>query len=248
MEEKQDKDLDVALSAPLPEHEIDPASAPEAEHYHHRHEPVLGLSGWISVAILTVILAMLIRMFIFQSYRIPSESMLPTLKVGDHIIVSRFHYGYKIPYLRRRVFQMVPPQRFDVVVFKNVAPPDADITIGDYRPDYFIKRIVGLPGETILIRDFKVYVDGVKLNEFDHIISTDNPLSVAEHRGNWGPITLEKDQYYMLGDNRVNSKDSRYFGPVPLSAIEGKAFMIYWSWHGEGGLDVRWGRIGKRIR
>ncbi len=242
MKTEESEDVEVVLSAP---HEPPtPPAHPPQEH----HEPLLGLSGWIGVAVLTILLAMLIRMFIFQSYRIPSESMLPTLKVGDHIIVSRFHYGYQFPYLRRRVFQMVEPQRFDVVVFRNIAPPEADIVIGDYRPDYFIKRIVGLPGETVLIRDFEVYIDGQRLIEFDHVITSDNPLIVAEHRGNWGPITLEKDQYYMLGDNRVNSKDSRYFGPVPLMAIEGKAFMIYWSWIKNGGYDVRWGRIGKRIR
>lgn len=226
------------------------AGAPEALGHetaeeHHR-EPLLGITGWIGVAVLTVLLAMLIRLLIFQSYRIPSESMLPTLKVGDHIIVSRFHYGYRVPYLRRRVFQATPPQRFDVIVF--AAPPDADIPLEGYHADYFIKRVVGLPGETVLIRNFQVHINGVKLEELDHIITSDNPLVVSGHRGDWGPITLGKDEYYVLGDNRPNSKDSRYFGPVRMNAIEGRAELIYWSWKKHGAFDVRWQRIGKRIR
>ncbi len=188
--------------------------------------------------ILAVILALFIRTFVVQAFKIPSESMLDTLKIGDHILVSKFLYGIKEPFTDSVVIPVKSPQRGDVIVF--IYPED---TSKDY-----IKRAIGLPGDKLEIIDKKVFINGKLLNEpyaryTDRIII---PKSV-QPRDNFGPVTVPQGQIFVMGDNRDHSYDSRYWGFVDINKVRGKAFIIYWSWD-SGRFNVRWSRLLDLIR
>lgn len=206
-------------------------------------DPVLGLGGWVVAALITLVLAFFIRAFIFQSYKIPSESMLPTLEVGDHILVNKFLYGFYLPGAKRPILPLRAPQRGDVVVFYPSAGAIIDHKNPSNRPEHLIKRIIGVPGDLVQVIDFYAYVNGRRIDNAREIIALSDPTVVEEHRGNYGPLKLQKDEYFVMGDNRINSSDSRYFGAISRRQIEGRAFLIYWSW-GEG---IKWSRVAQRI-
>lgn len=184
-----------------------------------------------------IIMALIIKAFIVQAFKIPSGSMIPTLKIGDHILVNKFIYGTKIPFTDRIIFSLKKPERGDIIVFKF---PE------DEKKD-FIKRVIGLPGDVIEIKDKRVYVNGTFIEE-SYAAHTDTivyPTGI-QPRDNIGPVVVPQDSYFVMGDNRDFSLDSRYWGFVKLNKIKGKAFVIYWSWDGEDQW-VRWGRIGMLI-
>ena len=166
-----------------------------------------------------------VRTHVAQAYRVPSGSMRHTLQIGDHIVTSKLRFMYS------------PPKRGDIVVFPLPRDPRK----------YFLQRVVGLGGETLEIRDKIVYINGHPLDEpyavhmDKHIFSSD-----IQPRDNLDPLTIPANALFVMGDNRDNSYDSRFWGVVQRSAIEGKATSIYWSWDREA-LRVRWGRIGKII-
>jgi signal peptidase I len=184
--------------------------------------------------LIALVLAFIIRSFLVQAFKIPSGSMIPTLLVGDHILVNKFVFGPQVPFTKHRFLSFQKPKRGEVVVF--LEPTD--------RKKDFIKRVIGLPGETIQVINRKVHINGEPLKEADYVYYT-NPRYV---RGldNHGPIKIPEDSYFMMGDNRENSSDSRVWGPVPFELIKGKAFVIYWSWDGPH-RSVRWRRIGDII-
>ncbi len=184
-----------------------------------------------------IIMALIIKAFIVQAFKIPSGSMIPTLKIGDHILVNKFIYGTKIPFTDRIIFSLKKPERGDIIVFKF---PE------DEKKD-FIKRLIGLPGDVIEIKNKRVYVNGSTLEE-SYAAHTDTivyPTGI-QPRDNFGPVVVPQDSYFVMGDNRDSSLDSRYWGFVKLNKIKGKAFVIYWSWDGEDRW-VRWDRIGMLI-
>jgi signal peptidase I len=176
---------------------------------------------YAEAAAIAIILALFIRTFVVQAFKIPSGSMEPTLLVGDHILVNKFIYGVKIPFIRETLIPIKKPQRDDVIVF--IYPHD---TSKDY-----IKRVVGLPGDRIEINDQKIYING-KLYEDNHGVYTEHgkglsqPLLDSRHR----PIVVPDSHLFVMGDNRDHSSDSRVWGFVPLKSVKGKAFIIYWSW------------------
>ena len=184
--------------------------------------------------LIALVLAFIIRSFLVQAFKIPSGSMIPTLLVGDHILVNKFVFGPQVPFTKYRLFSFQKPKRGQVVVF--LEPTD--------RKKDFIKRVIGLPGETIQVINRKVHINGEPLKEADYAYYT-NPRYV---RGldNHGPLKIPEDCYFMMGDNRENSSDSRVWGPVPFELIKGKAFVIYWSWDGPH-KSVRWRRIADLI-
>jgi len=184
----------------------------------------------IAVALL---LALFIRAFFIQAYKIPSSSMEPTLLVGDHLLVLKCAYGIRIPLVGRYLLEFSRPKRGDIIVFVYPRNPKKD----------FIKRVMGLPGERIQVIDRKVYVNGKPIEDPWGFWAKGAVL-----RPNFGPVIVPEGHYFVLGDNRDNSMDSRYWGFVPKENILGKALIIYWSWNsrGEGLLEkVRWARIGK---
>jgi len=163
-----------------------------------------------------VVLALFIRTFVLQAYKIPSSSMENTLIPGDHIFVSKFLYGIEIPFTNVRILAWRSPRRGDVIVFQ--APHEL-------QKDY-IKRCIGLPGQRVRIEDTQVYIDGVALEE-PYAIFKNRPSSMPRDTFETdGP--LPPDNYLMLGDNRDNSKDSRFWGTLPLSYVKGKALFLYW--------------------
>ena len=178
-------------------------------------------------------LALVIRTFVVQAFKIPSESMLNTLLVGDHLLASKFAYGVKIPFTDKYIYEGAAPERGDIIIFQYPNDPSVD----------YIKRVVGVPGDVIEVRDKQLYRNGLPVKE-EYIRHTD-PHGMESLRDNYAPVTVPDGKYFVMGDNRDNSLDSRFWGFVDRSAIRAKAWRIYWSW---GGLDdIRWDRIGQKI-
>jgi signal peptidase I len=187
--------------------------------------------------VIAIILALIIRTFVVQAFKIPSGSMEDTLAIGDHILVNKFIYGSKIPFTDKRILKIRDPKRGDVIVFEYPEDPSKD----------FIKRIIGTPGDVVEERDKKVYLNGQPYvnphevhKEADLIPREQNP------RDNFGPITVPPDSYFVMGDNRDRSYDSRFWGFVKNPKIKGLAFIKYWSWDSTK-FRVRWGSIGNLI-
>ena len=190
---------------------------------------------YVEAILLAIVIAFFIRTFVIQAYKIPSGSMKPTLLIGDHILVSKFNYGVKLPFLRSTLIPIGTPKRGDILVF--IYPED--------RSKDFIKRLIGLPGDTIEIRNKKILLNGLPLNDTHgvHVDSIIIPGSI-QPRDNFGPVTVPADSIFVMGDNRDESYDSRFWGFVKMKDVLGKALIIYWSWNHED-TWVRWGRIGK---
>ncbi len=204
-----------------------------------------------------ILLVLVIRSFIAEPFRIPSASMLPTLHIGDFILVNKFSYGIRLPVLNSKIMDTGAPERGDVIVFRYPQQPEID----------YIKRVVGLPGDKIGYFDKTLYVNGEAvaqqpaddidlknnqlsasssvfyemLNEDKHLIAIESNRPGAE-----GEMTVPDGHYFVMGDNRDNSNDSRVWGPVPESHLVGKAFMIWMSWDWEAG-GIVWSRLGQGI-
>jgi signal peptidase I len=213
------------------------------------------LREYAEAIIVAMLLAFAIRVFVVQAFKIPSGSMIPTLLIGDHILVSKLSYGLQWPgdckfrmtfppvtcYASRIVVSFGEPQRGDVIVFRYPEDEEKD----------FIKRIVGLPGDRIEIRNKIVYVNGTPLQDKAYTQRVDPGVidGTTNPRDNFGPVTVPEHAYFVMGDNRDQSLDSRFWGFVSDHKIKGKAFRIYWSWSGQGDWRqwVRWERLGKAI-
>ncbi len=193
--------------------------------------------GGIAAAIL---IALFIRAFIVQAFDIPSGSMEPTLFPGDYILVSKFTYGIRIPYTNIRLFSYKEPQRGDVIVFIYPKDPSKD----------FIKRVIGMPGETVQIIEGKIYVNNTPIPDPWGYFDKREPPDFIAIVENFGPVVVPEDSLFVMGDNRNDSEDSRFWGYLPLKNVLGKAFVIYFSWNGkaENLMDkIRWSRIGELI-
>jgi signal peptidase I len=186
--------------------------------------------------LVAIVLAIVIRCFVFQAFKIPSGSMIPTLAVGDHILVNKFVYGVRLPYLRTEIIPVSTPRRGDVVVFIYPQEEDKD----------FIKRVVAIGGDVVEVRDKRVYVNDQLADDPHAHYDPHEADRTVPTRDNFGPFTVPPGYIFVMGDNRDHSYDSRFWGPVSLDKVKGKAFLIYWSWDG-GGRWVRWERIGELI-
>ncbi len=187
--------------------------------------------------VFALLLALFIRSFIVQAFKIPSGSMIPTLQVGDHILVNKLTYGIRSPFWDSYLLHFKKPQRGDVVVF--IFPED--------RSKDFIKRVIGIEGDLIEIRNKKVYVNGKPLEDLHAHFEGDPPERGAMNiRDDYGPRRVPENQIFVMGDNRDRSYDSRYWGFVDLADVKGRAFLIYWSWDGADRW-VRWERLGNLI-
>lgn len=222
--------------------------------------------------LIAIILALIIRAFIVQAFKIPSSSMVPTLVVGDHILVNKFIYGIRIPFTDTRFLIFKQPRREDIIVFSYPGDRDKErcrslprnilsrlesaFYSGNpfyiFRDDCkdFIKRVIAVGGDKIEIKNKRVYVNDIPLKE-GYIIHSDNMILVKDvtKRDNYGPAIVPRNKFFVMGDNRDQSYDSRFWGFVDVEEIKGKAFIIYWSWNTEGNLfnKVRWNRIGNMI-
>ena len=197
---------------------------------------------YIEAILIAIVLALFIRSFIVQAFKIPSGSMLPTLQIGDHLLVNKFLYGVKIPMNGKILIPWKSPKRDDVVVFRF--PKDRSI-------DY-IKRVVGVAGDTIEIKNKQLFLNGDSISKSHAHYTEKNILKAsAGPRDNMGPVKVPAGTIFVMGDNRDNSYDSRFWGFVPLNDVLGKAFILYWSWDLNEPLmsvdrftSIRFGRIG----
>ena len=193
---------------------------------------------YLDTIVYAVLLTLLLRFLVVQAFRIPSESMLPTLLVGDFLFVNKFEYGPKIPFTHVRLPGLRAPRPGDVIVFQFPKDP---------RRDY-IKRCVAVGGQTVEVRDKQLYVEGRPRVE-PFVQHTDGVVRPAayDQRDNFGPYTVPPGSLFMMGDNRDNSNDSRYWGPVEMDLVKGRAMFIYWSWDKDRNWP-RFPRLFKAIR
>ena len=200
---------------------------------------------------IALILALIIRTFFIQAYKIPSGSMEPTLLIGDHILVNKLIYGLRLPDSLfgvtipgipwgHYVFPLESVHRGDVVVF--VFPPDPTKD--------FIKRVIGIAGDTVAVKDGKVFLNGSEMPDpHAHFEVAPQDRSPVSPRDNFGPVTVPAGKLLMMGDNRDRSYDGRFWGFVDTNQVEGRAILIYWSWDSDGSgiLPIRWSRFGRIV-
>jgi len=188
--------------------------------------------------LIAVVLALFIRTFIVQAFKIPSGSMEDTLLVGDHLLVNKFIYGIKIPFINKNIIDITDPKRGDIVVFRYPEDKNKD----------FIKRVIGVGGDKIEVKKKQVYVNDEPINEpYAEFKAGETSFFGFQKGRNFGPFDVPEGEVFVMGDNRDNSHDSRFWGTVDISEIKGKAFILYWSWD-RGNSSVRFGRLGNLIR
>ena len=220
---------------------------------------------WAKSFTIAIVLFLFVRTFLVEAFKIPSGSMEKTLLVGDFLLVNKMVYGAEVPFTGKHLPAIRHPQRGDVIVFQWPVDPSKN----------FVKRLVGVPGDTLKMVDGDLYVNGARQDEkryVSHSEPLDDPtapdfewqkkylVKTAEaavgppSRNNWGPLVVPKDEYFVLGDNRDNSLDSRYWQFVPDSLIRGRPMFVYYSYDPDS-LDrmswltrIRWTRIGERVR
>jgi signal peptidase I len=214
-----------------------------------------------------------LRTFIIEAYRIPSGSMIPTLLVGDWLFVNKLVYGPHIPFTDARLPGYKSPQHNDIVVFKSPAQVDQP---WDPNPT-LVKRLIGMPGDTLFMRKGQLYINGVpqkksfgpstgqEFDSSDPLMSWQKSFALKSSRfgaapeqpshDNWGPLVVPPNNYFMMGDSRYNSKDSRYWGFVPRGNIRGEPMFVYYAYNADDSdrplpfiTDIRWRRIGHWIR
>lgn len=203
------------------------------------------LREYFEVLLITLVFAVFARTFAVQAFKIPTGSMEENLLIGDHILVNKFVYGGSLSALESTLLPIRPVRRGDVVVFKFPEDPSRD----------FIKRCIGLPGDEIEIVDKSLFVNGHKVDDGDYTFRLDPrtyPRSVFlddayRRRDNYGPTTVPAGHYFFMGDNRDNSNDSRFWGPVPAEFIKGRAFLVYWSFD-DGPESTTWPGYQGRLK
>lgn len=205
-----------------------------------------------------ILVVLVLRSFLFEPFRIPSGSMMPTLLAGDFILVNKYAYGIRLPVLDTKIIDIGEPKRGDIVVFRYPEDPSID----------YIKRIVGLPGDRIQYEDKILYINGQKMDQqylgeyvgvgaglgmtgaglrLEHLGGVDHQILVQSRRRiAEGEFVVPEGSYFAMGDNRDNSNDSRFWGPVPEKNLVGRAFIIWMSWDSAKG-GVSWSRIGTRL-
>jgi signal peptidase I len=197
--------------------------------------------------VVAVVLALFVRTWVFQAFQIPSGSMEPGLLVGDHLIVNKMEFAPAPTALERAILPGRPVRRGDIVVFKAPETPEEDL----------IKRVIGLPGDRVELHRKTVYINGAPLDEkyvqYLEPPSTDGPARTDDVREEYGPVTVPPGQYFMMGDNRDNSRDSRYWGFMPAGYIKGRALFIYYSIDESEPLTnlpraTRWERLLRVVR
>jgi len=195
-----------------------------------------------------VILALFVRTFVVQAFKIPTGSMENNLLIGDHLLVNKFVFAPTLTGLEQTLLPIDPIRRGDILVFKFPEDPNRD----------FIKRVIGLPGDTLELKQKTVYINGKALDEpyvqflFPDDLPSEAGLAGTDPRRRFGPVTVPADMFFMMGDNRANSEDSRFWGFLPRSYVKGKALFVYFSFGDANGLsgtlsNIRWGRMLHQI-
>jgi signal peptidase I len=222
-----------------------------------------------------LLIFLVLRTFAFEAFRIPSGSMVPAMLVGDWLFVNKIRYGPHLPFTSINLPGYAEPERNDIVVFESPVQIDQP----DDPTPTLVKRLKGMPGDTLHMRNGTLHINGVPhpqtAEELKNPVGDpdeESPLFVwqlkhhvtgtrfgeppaAPTHDNWGPLVVPVGHYFMLGDNRYNSKDSRYWGPVPRANVRGRPLFVYYSWNADDSdrvlpflTDIRWGRIGHWYR
>jgi len=200
---------------------------------------------YFEAIVIALLLALFIRTFVVQAFKIPSGSMLPTLQIGDHLLVNKFIYGIKIPFSGKILVPITNPKPNDIVVFKFPRDPSLD----------YIKRVIAVAGDEVEIRNKRIFINGKPFADKHGVFSDPRVLPAnVSPRDNFGPVKVPEGHIFVMGDNRDNSYDGRFWGFVDLKAVRGKAFILYWSWDMKKSLfsldryaSIRWGRIGHLV-
>jgi signal peptidase I len=203
----------------------------------------------IEAIVFALVIALFIKTFIVDVYKIPTGSMIPTIEIGDFIVASKFIYGAKIPFTKKRLPAIRDPRRGDIIIFlapyydppnivvQMLTPVVYTLTLGfvniDPQPKFYVKRCIGLPGDEVEVIDKVVYVNGKDVDGSWSIYHADPETippgdSLMNNRDFYGPVVVPKDEYFMMGDNRDRSNDSRFWGYVERYNIYGKALFRYW--------------------
>jgi signal peptidase I len=178
------------------------------------------IKEYLEPIVVAVLIALFIRTFVIQAFKIPSSSMEPTLLVGDHLLVNKFIYGIKLPFTDSNLFQLKSPKRGDVIVF--IYPRD--------RSKDFIKRVIGTEGEKVETVRNKIYINDKLIDDrWGHYHEESNWMKYLQPIEKFGPVFVPKDSLFVLGDNRDNSQDSRFWGFVNIKKVKGKALYLYWA-------------------
>jgi len=191
--------------------------------------------------IIAILLALFIRTFVIQAFKIPSGSMLPTLQIGDHLLVNKFIYGIRVPFTGKTLVPIKDPKHGDIIVFRY--PKD--------RSTDYIKRVVGVSGDKVLIKNKKLFINDRAVEDLHAHFTSPTILPASKNpKDNFGPISVPKGKLFVMGDNRDNSSDSRFWGYVDSTDVLGKALIIYWSWDINKPLfsmerfaSIRWSRL-----
>ena len=244
---------------------------PDGSFVKHAWDNIKSLAG-------AVLIYLVLRTLLIEAFRIPSGSMIPSLLVGDWLFVNKVAYGPHIPFTRTHIPGYTQPGRGDIVVFVSPYQPDEAARGADPTPT-LVKRLIGMPGDTMYMREGLVYINGIPqrqgyaaasnpkgdpdlrdpLMDWQHKIELDGTRFGAPPKepalDHWGPLLIPQGHYFMMGDNRYGSKDSRYWGVVPRENVRGRPMFVYYSYVGEGSdrplpfiTDIRWGRLGHWIR
>jgi signal peptidase I len=198
------------------------------------------LREWVEALVIAFVLAMIIKAFLLGSYWVPSSSMEDTVFKNDWLLATKFNYGSTIPFTTDKIWgKDIVPKRGDVVIFSFPLDKSVD----------FVKRVVGLPGEKVAIKDKKVFINGQELILGNEKYADPNIIKAGESavRDNMQEITVPKGMVFVMGDNRDNSFDSRFWGPLSIQNIKGKALILYFSWD-KNNILKRLGRIGHLIK
>ena len=198
---------------------------------------------YLEALLIAVVFATFARTWIVQAFKIPSGSMEQNLLIGDHILVNKFVYGPTATDLERTLLPVREVRRGDIVVFKYPKDPSRD----------FIKRCMALPGDTIASRDKTLFLNGKEVDDSGYVFHTDPEILSRRGyyqpnlvRDTFGPLVVPEGEYFCMGDNRDNSNDSRFWGPVPRDNVKGRAFMIYWSYDSDEPYE--WPGVASKVR
>jgi len=203
------------------------------------------LREYTEAIIIAILLALFIRTFVIQAFKIPSGSMLPTLQIGDHLLVNKFIYGIRVPFTGKVLVPIKDPKRGDIIVFRY--PKD--------RSTDYIKRVVGVPGDNVLIKNKKLFINDRAVEDPHAHFTSPAILPASQNpKDNFGPISVPQGKLFVMGDNRDNSSDSRFWGYVDSNDVLGKALIIYWSWDINKPLfsyerfaSIRWSRLANTL-
>jgi signal peptidase I len=203
------------------------------------------LREYFESIVTAAILALFVRTFVVQAFVVPTGSMERTILIGDHLLVNKFAFAPTPTAVERAILPVAAVKRLDLIVFKHPQRPDRDL----------IKRVIGLPEETLEVRAKKVYIDGRPLDEPyttflqpPRAASQLHEVAPGDVREQYGPVTIPANRYFVMGDNRDNSEDSRYWGFLPRENIKGRAVLIYWSYDSESATRTRWNRMLRVMR